>query len=136
MRNRVRQSRTLGSVRGGDGAATVTPTRARSRKRWIHAKGKPTAATGPLLLGNIEPIILKNKIEEQLALGAIGFGPRSFCLWKYQEGKTRTSDSTTVTVGASMRMTRHLATSRLHTAATRVTATIPAVAISNHAWNK
>src|SRR5712692_1412220 len=29
----------------------VTPTRARSRKRWTHAKGAPTAATGPLLLG-------------------------------------------------------------------------------------
>ena len=66
----MRQSRTLGSVRGGDGAATVTPTRARSRKRWIHAKGKPTAATGPLLLGNIEPIILKNKIEDVREVGA------------------------------------------------------------------
>jgi hypothetical protein len=43
MRNRVRQLRTLGSVRGGDGAATVTSPRARSRKRWTHAKGKPTA---------------------------------------------------------------------------------------------
>jgi len=62
VRNRVRQSRTLGSVRGGDGADTVTPTRARSRKRWIHAKGKPTAATGPLLLGNIEPIILRKNV--------------------------------------------------------------------------
>ncbi len=51
MRNRVRQLRSLGSVRGGDGAAMVTPTRARSRKRWIHAKGTPAAATGPLLLG-------------------------------------------------------------------------------------
>jgi len=60
----VRQSRTLGSVRGGDGADTVTPTRARSRKRWIHAKGKPTAATGPLLLGNIELTMLHKKIEE------------------------------------------------------------------------
>jgi hypothetical protein len=64
VRNRVRQSRTLGSVRGGDGADTVTPTRARSRKRWIHAKGKPTAATGPLLLGNTTPIFLPKKIEE------------------------------------------------------------------------
>ena len=70
VRNRVRQSRTLGSVRGGDGAATVTPTRARSRKRWIHAKGKPTAATGPLLLGTIEPTILRKKIEERRILGA------------------------------------------------------------------
>ncbi len=58
----MRQSRTLGSVRGEDGAATVTPIRARSRKRWIHAKGKPTAATGPLLLGNIERFILRKKI--------------------------------------------------------------------------
>ena len=39
---------------------------------------------------NIEPIILRKKIEEQLVLGANGFGPRSFCLWKYQEGQTRT----------------------------------------------
>jgi hypothetical protein len=53
-------------VRGGDGADTVTPTRARSRKRWIHAKGKPTAATGPLLLGNIELTILKKEIEDFL----------------------------------------------------------------------
>jgi len=60
----VRQSRTLGSVRGGDGADTVTPTRARSRKRWIHAKGKPTAATGPLLLGNTAPTFLRKKLEE------------------------------------------------------------------------
>jgi hypothetical protein len=66
----VRQSRTLGSVRGGDGAATVTPTRARSRKRWIHAKGKPTAATGPLLLGNIEPIIRRKKTEDRRVLCA------------------------------------------------------------------
>jgi hypothetical protein len=64
VRNRVRQSRTLGSVRGGDGADMVTSARARSRKRWRHAKGKPTAATGPLLLGNIEPIILRKKIED------------------------------------------------------------------------
>ena len=64
MRNRVRQSRTLGSVRGGDGADTVTPTRARSRKRWIHAKGKPTAATGPLLLGNIKLTFLYKKMED------------------------------------------------------------------------
>src|ERR1700730_10951210 len=91
VRNRVRQSRTLGSVRGGDGAATVTPTRARSRKRWIHAKGKPTAATGPLLLGNIEPIILRKKIEEQLVVGAIGFGSRSSCIWKYQDVTQRTA---------------------------------------------
>lgn len=28
----------------------ATSSRARNRKRWIHAKGKPTAATGPLLL--------------------------------------------------------------------------------------
>jgi hypothetical protein len=54
-------------VRGGDGADTVTPTRARSRKRWIHAKGKPTAATGPLLLGNIDELtILKKEIEDFL----------------------------------------------------------------------
>src|SRR4030081_2814957 len=47
---------------------------------------------------------------------------------------TRTSDPTTGTVGASMRKTRHLATSTRERAATRVTATTPAVAISNHAW--
>jgi hypothetical protein len=101
--------------------------------------------------------------------------PCSFCLWKEQEGKTRTlrrgmrpsggdrlrrsptcasrsdgsdagqgdgvfaprtSDTTTVTVGASMRMTRHLATSTPDRAAARVTATTPAVAISNHAWKR
>jgi hypothetical protein len=73
------------------------------------------------------------KFEEQLVVGAIGFGPRSFCLWKYQEGKTRTSDPPTVTVGASMRMTRHLATSTPERAAARVTATTPPVAISD-AW--
>ena len=39
LRNRVRQSRTLGSVRGGDGPATVTLSRARSWKRRTHAKG-------------------------------------------------------------------------------------------------
>src|SRR5467141_1105551 len=83
---------------------------------------------------NIELTILPKKMEEQLVLGAIGFGPRSFCLWKYQEGKSRTSDPTTVTVGASMRMTRHLATSTPDRAATRVTATTPAVAISDHVW--
>ncbi len=66
-------------------------------------------------------------------MGAIGFGPRSFCLWEYQQGKARTSDPTTVTVGASMRMTRHLATSTPERAAARVTATIPPVAISD-AW--
>jgi hypothetical protein len=39
-----------------------------------------------------------------------------------------------MTVGASMRMTRHLATSTPDRAATRVTATTPAVAISDHVW--
>jgi hypothetical protein len=48
----------------------------------------------------------------------------------------RTSDPTTVTAGASMRVTRHLATSTPERAATMVTATIPAVAISSHAWKK
>ena len=85
---------------------------------------------------NITPTILPKKIEEQLVSGAIGLDSGSFCLWKYQEGKTRNSDPTTVTAGASMRMTRHLATSRPDTAAPRVTATIPAVATSSHAWNK
>jgi hypothetical protein len=47
---------------------------------------------------------------------------------------TRTSDPTTVTAGASMRMTRHLATSTPDRAATRVAATAPPVAINNHAW--
>jgi hypothetical protein len=75
-----------------------------------------------------------NKFEEQLVLGAIGIGPRSFCRRKYQEGETRTSDPITVTVGASMRMTRHLATSTPDRAATRVTATTPAVAIRDHVW--
>src|SRR3989442_1747230 len=70
VRNRVRQSRTLGSVRGGDGADTVTSTRARSRKRWIHAKGKPTAATCPLLLGNMTPTILPKKFEDVREAGA------------------------------------------------------------------
>ena len=68
-------------MRGGDGAATVTPTRARSRKRWIHAKGKPTAATGPLLLGKIELIILRKKIEDWLIFGAFFIVPRECGLW-------------------------------------------------------
>ncbi len=46
----------------------------------------------------------------------------------------RTSAPTTVTAGASMRMTRHLATSTPERAATRVAATAPPVAINNHAW--
>jgi len=75
----VRQSRTLGSVRGGDGADTVTPTRARSRKRWIHAKGKPTAATGPLLLGKTTPTILPKKIEDLHQLGAFMFTEAAWC---------------------------------------------------------
>ena len=32
-----------------------------------------------------EPTILRKKIEEQLVLGAIGFGPHLFCLGKYRE---------------------------------------------------
>jgi hypothetical protein len=31
---------------------------------------------------NIAPTILRKKIEEQLVLGAIGFGPYSLCLWQ------------------------------------------------------
>ena len=46
VRNRVRQLRTLGSVRGGGRRGYGEPTRARSRKRRIQAKGMPTAATG------------------------------------------------------------------------------------------
>src|SRR5713101_6591157 len=38
--------------------------------QWIHAKGKPTAATGPLLLGNTTPTILRKKIEEDRIVGA------------------------------------------------------------------
>jgi hypothetical protein len=36
---------------------------------------------------NMAPTFLYKKIEEQLVLGAIGFGPRSFCLWKYEESR-------------------------------------------------
>ena len=35
---------------------------------------------------NIEPIILRKKIEEQLVSGAIGLGPPSLCLWEYHFG--------------------------------------------------
>ena len=35
---------------------------------------------------NIQPVILRKKIEEQLVSGAIGLGPRSLCLWKYHFG--------------------------------------------------
>jgi hypothetical protein len=74
MKNRVRQLRTLGSVRGGDGAATVTSTRARSRKRWTHAKGEPTAATGPLLLG----VLLLPLIQVSIVLvETVGRFPRT-----------------------------------------------------------
>src|SRR5207245_2069497 len=80
VRNRVRQSRTLGSVRGGDSAATVTPIRARSRKRRIHAKGQPTAATGPLLLGNTTLTILRDKFEDLREARASAYvPPRASC---------------------------------------------------------
>ena len=52
MKNRVRQFRTLGSVRGGDGAATVH-LNGHAAGNGGHGQGKPTAATGPLLLGGI-----------------------------------------------------------------------------------
>jgi hypothetical protein len=42
----------------------------------------------------------------------------------------------TVTAGASMRVTRHLATSTPDRAATRVMATTLAVATSNHPWKE
>ena len=50
MKNRVRQSRTLGSVRGEDGAAMVT-LNGHAAGNGGHGQGQPTAATGPLLLG-------------------------------------------------------------------------------------
>ena len=50
MRNRVRQSRTLGSVRGGDGAVMGTLL-GHEAGNGGYSQGKPTAATGPLLLG-------------------------------------------------------------------------------------
>ena len=54
MKNRVRQSRTLGSVRGEDGAAMVNlPGHAAGNGGY--GQGEPTAATGPLLLGVSRP---------------------------------------------------------------------------------
>ena len=54
MKNRVRQSRTLGSVRGEDGVAMVNlPGHAAGNGG--HGQGEPTAATGPLLLGGRGP---------------------------------------------------------------------------------
>ena len=50
MRNRVRQSRTLGSVRGEDGAA-MTNLHGHAAGNGGHGHGESTAATGPLLLG-------------------------------------------------------------------------------------
>ena len=55
MRNQVRQSRTLGSVRGGDGAAMETLT-GHAAGNGGYSQGKPTAATGPLLLGNVQDL--------------------------------------------------------------------------------
>jgi hypothetical protein len=49
---------------------------------------------------------------------------------------TRTSAPATVTAGASMRMTRHLATSTPDRAATSAAATAPPVAINHHAWKR
>ena len=50
MKNRVRQSRTLGSVRGEDGAAMVN-LYGHAAGKGGHGQGEPTVATGPLLLG-------------------------------------------------------------------------------------
>jgi hypothetical protein len=50
MKNRVRQSRTLGSVRGEDGAAMV-PLHGHAAGNGGYGQEEPTAATGPLLLG-------------------------------------------------------------------------------------
>ena len=50
MKNRVRQSRTLGSVRGEDGAAMVN-LHGHVAGNGGHGQGEPTVATGPLLLG-------------------------------------------------------------------------------------
>ena len=50
MKNRVRQSRTLGSVRGEAGAVMVT-LNGHAAGNGGHGQGEPTAATGPLLLG-------------------------------------------------------------------------------------
>ena len=50
MRNRVRQSRTLGSVRGEGGAATVT-LHGHAAGNGGYGQGEPTAAACPLLLG-------------------------------------------------------------------------------------
>ena len=55
MKNRVRHSRTLGSVRGEDGVAMVNlPGHAAGNGG--HGQGEPTAATGPLLLGGCLPL--------------------------------------------------------------------------------
>lgn len=50
MRNRVRQSRTLGSVRGEAGAATVN-LHGHAAGNGGHGQGEPTTVTGSLLLG-------------------------------------------------------------------------------------
>ena len=52
MKNRVRQSRTLGSVRGEAGAVMVT-LNGHAAGNDGHGQGQPTAATGPLLLGAV-----------------------------------------------------------------------------------
>ena len=52
MRNRVRQSRTLGSVRGEGGAATVT-LHGHAAGNGGYGQGEPTAAACPLLLGGL-----------------------------------------------------------------------------------
>ena len=50
MKNRVRQLRTLGSVRGEDGVIMVN-LHAHEAGNGGQSQGEPTVATGPLLLG-------------------------------------------------------------------------------------
>jgi len=126
-------------------AQTDIHSRSSTKANFAQPSPRPQSLIRLLVVTKVmRPALMRRITSEQrlipegrgtARLGAIGFRPRSFCHWKYQEGKTRTSDPTTVTAGASMRVTRHLATSTPERAATTVTATTPPVAMSSHAWN-
>ncbi len=94
------------------------PKRARSRKRWIGPRNTYSIPRSPLL-GNIDPIILKNKIEELPAVGACVTFPERRGLWKseqkcqplnVQESEpSRTSPSVLCVVGVPSRRSVQLA---------------------------
>jgi hypothetical protein len=68
MKNRVRQFRTLGSVRGEDGAAMVN-LHGHAAGNGGHGQGEPTVATGPLLLGAVQRSDDASKSDEHSARG-------------------------------------------------------------------